>query len=87
MNGRLGGIETWKDLLEIAVRPCNKHCQTANSEEAFPELCHRFRALELAVTVLEVTGGLDRTVVTAMEGAKLRVALVNLVRHEGSPAR
>jgi transposase len=74
---RFVGIDVSKDTLDIAVRPEEKHWQTANTEEAFPELVDRLRALEPTLIVLEATGGLERVVVAAMAEAELPVAVVN----------
>jgi transposase len=77
MNERFVGIDLSKDTLDIAVRPGEKHWQTANREEAFPDLIDRLRALEPKLIVVEATGGLERGVVTAMVEAGLPVAVVN----------
>lgn len=77
MNERFVGIDVSKDLLDVAVRPEESHWQTANTEEAFPELVERLRALEPTLIVIEATGGLERAVVAAMVEAELPVAVVN----------
>ena len=77
MNERFVGLDVSKDTLDLAVRPDEKHWQTANSEEAFPELVDRLKALEPTLIVIEATGGLERAVVVAMAEAELPVAVVN----------
>lgn len=77
MNERFVGIDVSKDTLDVAVRPEERHWQTANTEEAFPELIERLRALEPTLIVIEATGGLERAVVAAMVEAELPVAVVN----------
>lgn len=77
MNERFVGIDVSKDTLDVAVRPEERHWQTANTEEAFPELVERLRALEPTLIVIEATGGLERAVVAAMAEAELPVAVVN----------
>jgi len=77
VNERFVGLDVSKDTLDLAVRPDEKHWQTANSEEAFPELVDRLKALEPTLIVIEATGGLERAVVVAMAEAELPVAVVN----------
>ena len=77
MSERFVGIDVSKDTLDIAVRPEEEHWQTANTEEAFPELITRLEALEPVLIVIEATGGLERAVVAAMAAADLPVAMIN----------
>lgn len=71
------GIDVSKDKLDIAVRPEDELWQTANTEEAFPELVARLKALEPALVVVEATGGLERAVVAAIAAADVPVAVIN----------
>jgi transposase len=71
------GVDVSKEMLDIAVRPRGEGWQTANTEEAFPELIARLEALEPKLIVIEATGGLERAVVSAMAQAHLPVAMIN----------
>lgn len=77
MTERMVGVDVSKEKLDVAVRPDGERWQTANSEEAFPELVARLEALEPALIVIEATGGLERAVVAAMVAADLPVAMIN----------
>ena len=77
MTERLIGVDVSKDKLDVAVRPDGQRWQTANTEEAFPELIARLKALEPELIVIEATGGLERAVVAAMATADLPVAMIN----------
>ena len=66
-----------KETLDIAVRPGENCWQTANTEEAFPELIDRLRASGPELIIIEATGGLERAVVAAMAEADLPVAVIN----------
>ena len=77
MTERLIGVDVSKDKLDVAVRPDGERWQTANTEEAFPELIARLKALEPELIVIEATGGLERAVVAAMATADLPVAMIN----------
>jgi len=71
------GIDVSKDTLDITIRPDGQRWQTANAEEAFPELIGRLQASEPTLIVIEATGGLERAVVAAMVEAHLPVAVIN----------
>jgi len=77
MTERMIGVDVSKDKLDVAVRPDGERWQTANTEEAFPELIARLKALEPELIVIEATGGLERAVVAAMAAADLPVAMIN----------
>lgn len=77
MHEHFVGVDVSKDTLDVAVRPGEKCWQTANTEEAFPELVARLRRLEPELIVIEATGGLERAVVAAMVQAGLPVAVIN----------
>ena len=71
------GVDVSKETLDIAVRPEEECWQTANTDEAFPELIARLQALEPTLIVVEATGGFERAVVAAMAEADLPVAMIN----------
>lgn len=77
MTERMVGVDVSKEKLDVAVRPDGERWQTANSEEAFPELIARLKALEPELIIIEATGGLERAVVAAMVAADLPVAMIN----------
>lgn len=77
MTERFIGIDVSKETLDIAVRPGENCWQTANTEEAFPELIDRLRASGPELIIIEATGGLERAVVAAMAEADLPVAVIN----------
>ena len=71
------GIDVSKERLDIAVRPCGARDSVANDETGFVALVERLRTIQVALIVLEATGGLERHVVRALAAADLPVIVVN----------
>jgi transposase len=71
------GIDVSKATLEIAVHPQSDRWEVPNEEEAMGELITRLRRLQPNLIVLEATGGLELTVVTALVSERLPVVVVN----------
>lgn len=77
MTERMIGVDVSKDKLDVAVRPDGEEWQTENTEEAFPELIARLKALKPELIIIEATGGLERAVIATMAAADLPVAMIN----------
>lgn len=71
------GIDVSKHELVIAVHPTGERWMTATTPAAIATVVTRLRALAPQIIVVEATGGYERSVVAAMAGAELRVAVVN----------
>src|SRR3972149_9245011 len=71
------GIDVSKERLDIAVRPRGARDSVANDETGFVALVERLRTIQVALIVLEATGGLERHVVRALAAADLPVIVVN----------
>jgi transposase len=74
---RFVGIDVSKAVLDVAVVPTEETWSVANSSEGMQELVRRLKELNVALVVLEATGGLERRAVAALAGARLTVAAVN----------
>lgn len=71
------GIDVSKQWLEVAAHERDRQFRCANKASAFGELIAELIALRPALIVLEATGGLERAVVAALQGAGLPVVVVN----------
>jgi len=71
------GIDVSKQLLEVAAHQHDYQFRCANKASAFAELLAELIALRPALIVLEATGGLERAVVAALQGAGLPAVVVN----------
>lgn len=71
------GIDVSKQHLEIAMRPSGERWSVRNDTEGIKELLGRLTGLEASLTVVEATGGLEDSVVSALAGEGLGVAVVN----------
>lgn len=78
---RAGGIDVSKRWLDVAARPEAKSERFANTADGQAALVGLVRGLPEAerpqVVVVEATGGLERGIVAALEGAQVAVAVVN----------
>jgi transposase len=71
------GIDVSKQFLDVAVRPTGELWQFANDEPGIAELVNKLETLEVALVVLEATGGLEGLVTAALALAGIQVAVVN----------
>ena len=71
------GIDVAKDRLDLHVRPSGEAFSVARDGKGLDELVARLRTLEVALIVLEATGGFETTVAGALCAAGLPLAVVN----------
>jgi transposase len=71
------GIDVSKTKLDSAVRPSGEQWQSANDPDGIAGLVNRLQGLEPALIVVEATGGLEQSLVAALQVAQLPVAVVN----------
>jgi transposase len=71
------GIDIAKERLDIAERPQPSRWQTRRDEAGLEQLVQRLQAIQPALIVLEATGGLEGSVVSALLAAQLPVVVVN----------
>lgn len=71
------GIDVSKARLDIALRPCGTRESIPNEASAIQGLVKRLRAMQIALIVLEATGGVERPTVRALAAAELPVIVVN----------
>jgi transposase len=71
------GIDTSKDILEVAVRPTGERMSLANQEDDLSVLVESVKRLGPRLVVFEATGGLERMAVSALAAQGLPVVVVN----------
>ena len=71
------GIDVAKDRLDVHVRPSGEAFSVARDGKGLDELVARLRVLDVALIVLEATGGFETTVAGALCAAGLPLAVVN----------
>jgi transposase len=71
------GIDVAKAQLDIALRPSGERWAVANDASEVAPLVERLQTLHPTLIVLEATGGLERTVTSALAAAGLPVVVVN----------
>ena len=71
------GIDVSKDRLDVHLRPSDEAFAVARDGKGLETLVERLRALDVALIVLEATGGFETTVAAALAGAGLPLAVVN----------
>ena len=71
------GIDVAKDRLDVHVRPSGEAFSVARDGKGLDELVARLRKLDVALIVLEATGGFETTVAGALCAAGLPLAVVN----------
>src|SRR5688500_15654829 len=81
VDRRAGGIDVSKRWLDVAARPEAKSERFPNTAAGQAALVGLVQAVPEAerpqVLVVEATGGLERGIVAALEGAQVAVAVVN----------
>ena len=71
------GIDVAKDRLDVHVRPSGEAFSVARDGKGLDELVARLRKLDVALIVLEATGGFETMVAGALCAAGLPLAVVN----------
>ena len=71
------GIDVAKDRLDVHVRPSGEAFSVARDGKGLDELVSRLGKLDVALVVLEATGGFETTVAGALCAAGLPLAVVN----------
>ena len=71
------GIDVAKDRLDVHLRPSGEAFAVARDGKGLEELTARLGGLEVALAVLEATGGFEVTVAAALCAAGLPLAVVN----------
>ena len=71
------GIDVAKDRLDVHVRPSGEALSVARDGNGLDDLVARLRKLDVALVVLEATGGFETTVAGALCAAGLPLAVVN----------
>ena len=71
------GIDVAKDRLDVHVRPSGEAFAVARDGKGLDELVSRLRKLDVALVVLEATGGFEKTVAGALCAAGLPLAVAN----------
>jgi transposase len=71
------GVDVSKDRLDVHVRPSAETFAVARDGEGLEALVAALRRREVALVVLEATGGFELTVAAALAGAGLPLAVVN----------
>jgi len=71
------GIDVSKDRLEVHVRPSGEAFAVVRDGEGLERLVADLRGRDVALVVLEATGGFEMTVAAALAGAGLPLAVIN----------
>ena len=77
MNNKYVGIDIAKKQLDLAIRPSGERRQVHRDEQGLAALVKELVADKPALIVLEATGGLEVSVVSALLQAELPVVVVN----------
>jgi transposase len=71
------GIDVAKDRLDVVLRPSGEYVQATNDERGIRSVVRRLRKEDVALAVLEATGGLEQPAAAALALAGVPVAIVN----------
>jgi len=71
------GIDVSKQLLEVGVHQSDYHYRCPNDPKHFPTLISELLSLRPARIVLEATGGLERSLLQALQTIGLPVVIIN----------
>lgn len=71
------GIDVSKEWLDTAVGSSSAPERFANNEKGLTEVVDRLKAIDVAMVVLEATGGYERAATAALLVAKIPVVVVN----------
>jgi transposase len=77
-HGNYVGIDVAKDRLDVMLRPTGEYLGTTNDERGIKAVVRHLRKQEeIALVVLEATGGLEQPAAAALALAGVSVAIVN----------
>src|SRR5215217_5179259 len=77
-HGNYVGIDVAKDRLDVVLRPTGEYLGTTNDERGIKAVVRHLRKQEeIALVVLEATGGLEQPAAAALAFAGVPVAIVN----------
>jgi transposase len=68
------GIDVAKDRLDVVLRPSGEHVEATNDERSIRSVVRRLRKENVALAVLEATGGLEQPAAAALALAGVPVA-------------
>jgi transposase len=71
------GIDVAKDFIEVAVGPNGPTGSYGNNSDGFDALLEKLAARQVALIVMEATGGLESAVACALQAAGYAVAVIN----------
>src|SRR5215216_6619042 len=71
------GIDVAKGRLDVALRPSGEYVEATNDERGIHSVVRRLRKENVALAVLEATGGLEQPAAAALALAGVPVAIVN----------
>ena len=71
------GIDVAKDRLDVMLRPSGEYVEATNDERGIRSVVRRLRKEDVALAVLEATGGLEQPAAAALAIAGVPVAIVN----------
>ena len=71
------GIDVAKDRLDVVLRPSGEYVEATNDERGIRSVVRRLRKENVALAVLEATGGLEQPAAAALALAGVPVAIVN----------
>jgi transposase len=71
------GIDVAKDRLDVMLRPSGQYVEATNDERGIRSMVRLLRKENVALAVLEATGGLEHSAAAALALAGMPVAIVN----------
>jgi transposase len=71
------GIDVAKDRLDGVLRPSGEYVEATNDERGIRSVVRRLRKEDVALAVLEATGGLEQPAAAALALGGVSVAIVN----------
>ena len=71
------GIDVAKDRPDVVLRPGGEYLEATNDEAGIQSLARRLREEDVALAVLEATGGMEQPAAAALAVAGVPVAIVN----------
>ena len=71
------GIDVAKDRLDVVLRPSGEYMEATNDERGIRSVVRRLRKEDVALAVLEATGGLEQPIAADLALAGVPVAIVN----------
>ena len=71
------GIDVAKDRLDVVLRPSGEYMEATNDERGIRSVVRRLRKEDVALAVLEATGGLEQPAAADLALAGVPVAIVN----------